>query len=128
MQQGPIKMRSLRKIYDQKEEDGETNLFYSYADHEPLTFKEAKEEFYWQLAIDEKIYAIQKNNTWELTILSQNHKAIGVRWVHKIKHTEDREVDRYKARLVAKGYRQMCGINYEEVFTPEVRHQLWSSF
>ena len=32
VQRGPIKMRSLREIYEQIEEDGETNLFCLYAD------------------------------------------------------------------------------------------------
>ena len=91
-------MRSLREIYEQIEQDGETNLFCLYADHEPLTFQEAKEEDCWRSAM--------KNDTWELTTLPQNHKAIGVKWVYKIKRTADGEVDRYKARLVAKGYKQ----------------------
>jgi len=38
VQRGPIKMRSLREIYEHIEEDEETNLFCLYADHEPLTF------------------------------------------------------------------------------------------
>ena len=66
----------------------------------------------------EEMYVIQKNDIWELTTLSQNHKAIGVKWVYKIKRTVDGEVDRYKARLVAKGYKQKYGIDYEEVFAP----------
>ena len=46
VQRGPIKMRNLRENYEQIEEDGETNFFCLYADHEPLTFQEAKEEDY----------------------------------------------------------------------------------
>ena len=69
----------------------------------------------------EKIHTIQKNDTLELTILSQNHKAVGVKWVYKIKHTADGEVDRYKARLVAKCYKQKYDIDYEEVFAPVAR-------
>ena len=41
-------MRSLREIYEHIEEDGETNLFYFYVDHEPLTFQETKEEDCWR--------------------------------------------------------------------------------
>ena len=53
----------------------------------------------------DEIHAIKKSDTWKLTILSQNHKAMGVKWVYKIKRTADGEVDRYKARLVAKDYK-----------------------
>ena len=119
--QGPIKMRSLREIYEQIEENLETNLFCLYADHEPLTFQKAKEEDYWRSAMKEEMHAIQKSDTWELTTLPQNHKAIGVKCVYKIKLTADGEVDRYKARLVAKGYKQKYGIDYEEVFAPVAR-------
>ena len=114
-------MRSLREIYEQIEKDKKTNLFYLYTDHEPLTFQEAKEEDCWWSAVKEEMHAIQKNDTWELTTLSQNHKAICVKWVYKIKHTADGEVDRYKARLVAKGYKQKYSIDYEEVFAPVAR-------
>jgi hypothetical protein len=115
------KMRSLREIYEQTEEE-ETNLFCLYADHEPLTFQEAVEEDCWRSAMEEEIHAIQKNDTWELTTLPSNQKAIGVKWVYKIKHTAKGEVSRYKARLVAKGYKQKYGIDYEEVFAPVARH------
>jgi len=51
-------MRSLREIYEQIEEDGEINLFCLYADHEPLTFKEAKEEDCWRSTMKKEMHAI----------------------------------------------------------------------
>ena len=69
----------------------------------------------------EEMHAIQKNDTWELTTLSQNNKAIGVKWVFKIKSKADDKIDRYKARLVTKGYRKTYKIDYEEVFAPDAR-------
>jgi hypothetical protein len=60
--QSAIKRRSLREIYEQTE-DGETNLFCLYADHEPLTFQEAIEENCWRSTTDEEIHVIQKNDT-----------------------------------------------------------------
>jgi hypothetical protein len=118
--QSAIKMRSLRKIYEQTK-DGETNLFCLYADHEPLTFNESVEEDCWRSTMEEKIHAIQKNDTWELTTLPPNQKAIGVKWVYKIKRTAEGEISQYKARLVAKGYKKKYGIDYEEVFAPVAR-------
>ena len=114
----PIKMRGLEDIYAQIEE---TNLFCLYVDHEPFTFKEAVKEDYWRNAMQEEIYAIERNNTWELTTLPPGQKTIGVKWEHKIKHTADRRIERYKARLVAKGYKQKYGVDYKEVFAPVAR-------
>jgi hypothetical protein len=61
----------------------------------------------WRNAMDEKIKAIEKNNTWELT-----------KWVFKAKKNAKEEIKRYKVRLVVKGYSQRPGIDYGEVFDP----------
>ena len=66
--------------------------------------------------MQEEIYAIEKNNTWELTILCPGQRTIGVKWVYKIKHIIDGRTDYYNTRLVAKGYKQKYGVDYEEVF------------
>ena len=66
--------------------------------------------------MEEEIHAIENNDTWELTTLPQGQKAIGVKWVYKIKRTVDGEIDWYKARLIARGYKQQYGVDYVEVF------------
>ncbi|CAH9103236.1 unnamed protein product [Cuscuta epithymum] len=71
--------------------------------------------------MDDEIKSIVKNKTWELATLPSNHKAIGVKWVFKIKKNAKGEVEKYKARLVAKGYAQRHGVDYEEVFAPVAR-------
>ena len=68
--------------------------------------------------MQEKIHAMKKNDTWELSSLPRGYKAIKVKWVYKTKRNAKGEVEKYKTRLVAKGYKQKFGIDYEEVFAP----------
>ena len=51
-----------------------------------------------------KIDALVSNNTWTLTPLPSNKKAIGYKWVCRVKYKADGFVERYKVRLVAKGF------------------------
>jgi hypothetical protein len=62
--------------------------------------------------MEEEIKCIRDNNTWELETLPAGHRAIGLKWVYKMK---------YKGRLVAKGYAQRQGIDFDEVFAPVAR-------
>ncbi len=67
--------------------------------------------------MDEKMAALDANATWELVDLPKDKKALGCKWVYKIKHNIDGSVSRYKTRLVAKGYAQTYGIGYEETYS-----------
>lgn len=56
--------------------------------------------------------------SWEYTELPEGHKAIGLKWVYKIKKNPESEIVKHKARLVAKGYVQRRGVDFNKVFAP----------
>lgn len=88
---------------------------------EPRTFNEAiscKDSEKWMGAMQEELRSIEDNCTWELTELPYGRKAIGSKWVYKVKRGEEDETPRYKARLVAQGFSQKFGIDFDEVFAP----------
>ncbi len=46
----------------------------------------------WDNAMDEKMATLNVNATLELVVLPKDKKAIGCKWVYKIKHNVDRSV------------------------------------
>ncbi|KAH9095727.1 hypothetical protein LEN26_017764 [Aphanomyces euteiches] len=75
----------------------------------------------WKDACESEIKSLLDNKTWDVVELPQGRKAIGRKWVFKVKEKADGSIDKYKARLVAKGYPQKFGIDYEETFAPVVK-------
>ncbi|CAN1136868.1 Retrovirus-related Pol polyprotein from transposon RE1 [Linum perenne] len=83
-------------------------------DIEPTYFSQAYPKETWRRAMNEEFNALLENNTWTLEGPSPQKKAIGNKWVFKIKRNPDGSV----ARLVAKGFHQTEGIDYTETFSP----------
>jgi hypothetical protein len=44
------------------------------------------------------------------------------KWIYKIKHATDGNIEKYKASFMAPGYSQKEGIDYEETFAPVARY------
>lgn len=93
-------------------------------DFEPKTYQEAiscRDSNLWISAMQEELNSIDENETWEETVLPAGRKAVGSKWVFKIKRDENDLAPRYKARLVAQGFSQKYGTDYDEVFAPVAR-------
>jgi hypothetical protein len=72
----------------------------------------------WYKAAAIEMQAHLDNGTWELVKLCAGQKAIGSKWVFKIKHNADGSIERYKACLIAQGFSQRPSINFTETFAP----------
>ena len=71
---------------------------------EPTSYKEAIIDPAWQAAMTQEFDALHLNHTWDLVPLPFGKKAIGCRWIYKVKHKADGKIERLNARLVVKGY------------------------
>jgi hypothetical protein len=94
------------------------------SDAEPKSYREAMrhpDSELWHQAIVREMEAHLKNVTWELVKLLHGRKAIGSKWVFKVKRNPDGTVERYKARLVAKGFGQRPGVDFDETFAPTTK-------
>ena len=77
----------------------------------------------WLIAMNEEIESLHQNKTWYLVKPPSGKKIVGCKWVFKRKEGIPGVEDaRYKARLVAKGYSQVHGVDFNDVFSPVVKH------
>lgn len=108
---------------------GQVNLLeyaLSVEDDEPVTFKQAikdSDRERWLVAMEEEMESLYKNKTWEVVPLPEGKTTIGCKWVYKRKaDSSELGGTRYKARLMAKGFAQKEGVDYNEIFSPVVKH------
>ncbi|KAL0427329.1 UNVERIFIED_CONTAM: Retrovirus-related Pol polyprotein from transposon RE1 [Sesamum latifolium] len=86
------------------------------AGYEPTSFSEAVRDSRWREAMKVEIDALERNGTWTIADLPLDKKAIGCKWVYKIKYNSDETIERFKARLLVLGNNQVEGIDYHETF------------
>lgn len=124
-----LKNRSPKPVRERKKTDryGYSNMCITEEipdDASGLSLDEAlngPEKEQWLKAVNEEIQCFEDNNAWELVDIPVSGTVVKCKWVLKKKFDSDSNV-RYRARLVAKGFMQKKGVDYDETFSPVVRH------
>ncbi|GAA0162877.1 transmembrane signal receptor [Lithospermum erythrorhizon] len=83
---------------------------------EPRSYRQALRDPGWCDAMRAEIRALENNGTWSMVELPAGKKALGSRWVYKIKYKSDGILERLKARLVVFGNHQTEGVDYSDTF------------
>jgi hypothetical protein len=119
----PLRYRNISNLFDATEEihDFEYSLMCMLVVDEPVSIESALADSNRRITMNSKLQAIEANKTWSWLELPNGQKAIGLKWVFKLKKNAAGEVVKHKARLVAKGYSQREGIDFDEMFAPVAR-------
>lgn len=112
-------------LRDRKKKEFPDYVFYNAEmERDPETVREAlsrSDSKKWRAAIQEELDALKKNGTWTLVKPQRATNVVDSKWLFRIKEEAGNKL-RYKARLVARGFSQRHGVDYDETFSPVVRH------
>ena len=108
-------MRFAREWY------GNPVLEVMLLDHnEPTNYEEAMmspDSAKWLEAMKSEMRSMYENKVWTLIDLTDDWRAIEIKWILKRKTDTGSSVTIYKARIVAKVFRQVQGVDYDERFS-----------
>lgn len=96
--EGPVRYRTLTDLFDSTDElhDFEYSGVCMLAADKPANVEQALEENCWKEAMRTELEAIVQNKTWEFLELPKDHKAIGLKWVFKVKRDPTGKIVKHK--------------------------------
>lgn len=126
-QEAPVELRRSQRIPKPRYIDGGVSylcLENSDVCTNPSTVEAAlssPDKELWEAAMQEELQSFEENKAWKLVDIPADCPVVKCKWVFKKKCDSVNNV-RYRARLVAKGFTQRAGIDFDETFSPVVRH------
>jgi hypothetical protein len=70
----------------------------------------------------EEYTSIMKNDVWDIVPRPKGKSIVSSKWLYKIKHVVDGNIEKFKARFAARGFSQRERMDYEETFSPGARY------
>ena len=77
---------------------------YNDTEQEPMSYNQAVNGPYsdlWKEGIQQELDALHSNNTWSVVPIPVGQNIVSSKWVFKLKHDADGNINRHKARLIA---------------------------
>ena len=71
----------------------------------------------WLKAMKSEMGSMYENKVWTLIDLPDDRRAIENKWIFKRKTDANSSDTIYKARIVEKYFRQVQGVDYDEIFS-----------
>jgi hypothetical protein len=91
-------------------------LMRNITDSKPSIFQEVAEKQEWKDAMMEEYQSIMKNDVWEVASRIEGKSVVTSKWIYKIKHVANDNIEKYNARFVARGFSQKDEEDYDETF------------
>ncbi|GBE85505.1 hypothetical protein SCP_0800220 [Sparassis crispa] len=95
--------------------------FAVHEGQEPRSLEEAMQSPdwpQWQQAIEKEMQNLRDHHTYDLVEPPENTNIVGSKFIFRIKHNANGEIESYKARLVAQGFTQVPGVDFNDTFAP----------
>ena len=89
------------------------SLVCDIIDKEPSNYEEATEKKEWKDSMINEYQSIMKNDVQDVVPRPKVKFVVPSKWIYKIKHAADGNIEKYKERFVARGFSQKEGIYYE---------------
>lgn len=100
--------------------------YYVYAAIiEPNSYAEvlkSPERDLWLAAMGSEYGSLMEMQTWILVKRPRGRNIISCKWIFRVKKDGSGKIIKYKARLVARGFSQVEGEDFDETYSPVVKH------
>ena len=79
-------------------------LFGECVATEPYSFEEAVQQPVWVESMVKEYDSIMHNSVWDVVPRPGDKSVVTSRWLYKVKHAADGNIEKFKARFVARGF------------------------
>jgi hypothetical protein len=73
-------------------------------DSKPSSYEEAADQEAWKDSMMKEYQSIMKNDVWEVFSRLEGKSVVTSKWIYKINHATNGNIEKYKANFVERGF------------------------